>query len=112
MRRDQGFVLAPLRIGKLYLVRGGHILRLQGSWGTENKLPPLEQHYSGRYNLAMTVPSSPVSAPASGASVNHDDLRLLTAQDLAWLPQRAANARARGLEDAALDAEIAIKELK
>jgi hypothetical protein len=109
VRRDQGFVLAPLRIGKLYMVRGGHIMRLQGVWGSDNKLPPAEQCYIGRYNLALSHPSRPVDPPAVGYSASHDDLRLLTAQDLAWLPRRAEMAKAKHVEYR--DAEIAIEEL-
>lgn len=112
MRRDQGFVLAPLRVGALYRVRGGHIMRYQGLWGTDNVPGPglvrgqfgLTQHC-----LALSHPSVPVHAPAVGYSAAHADVRMLTAQDLEWLPKMVESAKAKGVEYRA--AEIAIEEL-
>lgn len=86
------------------MVRGGHIMRYHGLWGTNNEPGPKEGHC-----LSMRHPREPIDPPACGYSAAHEDVRELTAADTAWLPERIAQAKARGVDYT--DAEIALKEL-
>jgi len=89
-----------VKVGAVYLLRGGHVLRYQGPYA--NKGPC----------LAFRGVRAGVSESPSGYSTSQDQvLREVTSTDLDWLKRREAEAAARNLTDDALDMQHVIKEL-
>lgn len=89
-----------MKIGSVYLLRGGHVLRYQGLYA--NKGPC----------LAFRGVRAGVSEPPTGYSASRDEvLREVTEADLPWLKQREAGAAARNLPEDVLDMQHVIKEL-
>lgn len=75
-----------LRVGGIYMVRGGHILRYQGPWGGKGPC------------LAFRPPTHGVSEPPVGYSAAEVDvLYEVTAKDLPWLLDRREALKARSL---------------
>lgn len=97
-----------LEVGKVYWLKGGHVLRYHGLWGSENvaELPP---HHCGSFR----APSHPVSAPAVGYSASPDQvLHEVTMADMEALCRMRDDSRARNLDSFADEIEIVIKELQ
>lgn len=89
-----------LTVGKVYLLRGGNLLRYQGPWGGKGPC------------LAFRCPQEGVSDPPVGYSASEGEvLREVTQADRGWLETRRDQARARNLHEAADDAEFVLREL-
>lgn len=81
-----------MKVGAVYLLAGGHVLRYQGPWGKDNHAP-----ITGN-GLAFRLPSEPVESPAVGYSAGRGEVtRELTASDIPWLLEREAAEKARNL---------------
>jgi hypothetical protein len=95
--------------GTLCQLRGGHLMRYQGPWGTEGEDRMKVVRSRG---LAFRAPSEGLQEPAAGYSAGHWELlRVLTAADLPWLRERAEQARSRNLEVEVRETEYVIAEL-
>lgn len=80
-------------VGRIYLLKGGDVLRYQGPWGKDS-CAPLGKHDC----LAFADPSQGVSSPASGTSIARSYvLQEVTARDIPWLLRREQQQKARGL---------------
>jgi hypothetical protein len=95
-----------LEVGKIYWLRGGHVLRYHGQWGSEN-VAELPKGYCGSFR----APSHPVSAPAVGYSASPEQvLHEVTLDDMEALCRMRDDSKARNLD--ASEIEFVIKELE
>jgi hypothetical protein len=86
--------------GKIYLLRGGHVLRCHGLWGGQ-----------GPY-FAFQPPSHGVTEDAAGYSAAAADvIRKISAKDLPWLFTRVTELEARNLKTEATEIRAVIKEI-
>lgn len=97
--------LEDLEVGKLYLLRGGHLMRYQGLYAKNGK--PKGPGLAFRGVRHHHDPAVPTGYSATKSEI----LRKVTIDDLSWLEVRRDEARARDLEDHALDAQFALDEL-
>ena len=89
-----------LIVGKVYLLRGGYILRYQGPWGGKGPC------------LAFRCPQEGVSDPPVGYSASVEEvIREVTQADRDWLLTRRDQARARNLHESVADTEFVLQEL-
>jgi hypothetical protein len=100
-----------LRVGKIYMIVGGHIMRYQGTW----KRPDKSSFYSmdsAEPACAFRDPSAGVVEPPSGGSVSAEDVMYeITVKHIPMLRQRVKAGRARNLNRYADEMEFVIKEL-
>lgn len=80
--------------GKVYMIRGGHILRHVEAW---------------RFRCPQ---GAPTESQFDTFLSEHDVLRELTLEGRPLLERRRDEARARGLEHDARDAEFVLRELE
>jgi len=104
--------LEELKVGKVYLLRGGYLMRYQGPYASSKqklgvysiKRDPSDPCLAFRTPRAEHDPSCPTGYSASLSDV----LREMT--DRTWLESRRDQARARNLEEETLDAEQVLSE--
>ena len=95
-----------LTVGKVYLLKGGHVLRYQGFYCNSNGTPGKGP------NLAFRCVQEGVTEPATGYSAAPGDvLREITAADRDWLKSRRENAQARNLSEDVADMDLVLREL-
>lgn len=84
----------PFRVGGIYLLRGGKLLRYQGPWGIYH-----ERQMPTGHGLAFRAPSEGVSLPAVGYSADPSEVLRgpLDARDVPWLRERLQAEKARQL---------------
>ena len=100
---------SPLRVGAIYLLRGGYILRYQGPYA-----PPPERFRRATPGpgLAFRAPSEGVQEPAVGYSaILSDVFRKLGPEDVPNLQKRRLNALARNLTGDVEELDVVIAEL-
>ena len=93
--------MVELKVGALYMLKGGHVMRYRGPWGGTGSC--------GAYQM----PTEELSDPPVGYSASAEEvLRELTAADVPGLVERVAALRARGLDIEADEAVAAVLELQ
>ena len=91
---------SDLTFGKVYLLRGGHILRYQGLYAGKGPC------------LAFRGVLDGVSEPPVGYSASIDEvLQEVTLNDAHWLKERREASLSRGLDEAGEDLKFILKEL-
>lgn len=84
--------MESLKVGRVYLLAGGHIMRYQGLYaGRDGK--PKGPCLAFRGVTGTHDPECPVGYSASAEQVRRE----ITAEDIGWLQERRAQAAARGL---------------
>lgn len=100
-----------MKRGKVYLLKGGHVLRCHGPWGSTEA--DGFRSTRERPNLAFSAPSRALDDIATGYSAAPDEvIKELDASDLEWLPMRLLELEARGLDDEAEEIRLVIRELR
>ena len=97
---EHGMEASDLVIGKIYMLKSGHIMRYHGKW---NRGPC----------LSFRIPSVPIpNVVNSGPSFGADEvLREISEKDIPALKNRVLAGRARNLHEYAAEMEFVIKEL-
>lgn len=111
MSDPKSLSIEPIR-GRIYMVRGGHILRCHGPWlppeRPRNKAPRTPRIYC--FTAPMLLPEE---GPLGGASIDVADvLYEVTREHLDMLLTRRAQLLARNLSEDATQVEYVIAELK
>lgn len=105
--------LENLEVGKVYLLKGGRLMRYQGPYSSSGHKPGIYSIKRDPANPCLAFrgvrddhdPSCPTGYSANASEV----IREMT--DRSWLKARRNQARARNLEEDALDAEQVLSEL-
>ena len=83
-----------MKVGALYLLMNGRILRYQGPWGLDNHAAVPEAHC-----LAFSPPREGLMSPAVGYSSEASRvIRALRHVDIPWLQKRMASEKVRNLD--------------
>lgn len=109
-RRGREGVPMNLTRGKLYLLKGGHVMRYHGAWGSTERdgFRATKPGHCGAYQ----APSAELSDVAVGYSAGADEvIRELGPADLVWLDERFAQLMARNMEAEATEIRIAANEI-
>ncbi len=100
-----------LKVGKIYMIVGGHIMRYQGQWKRPDK-PAFYSMDNAEPACAFRNPSAGIIDPPGGGSVAAEDVMYeITAAHIPMLRQRVKAGRARNLHQYADEWELVIKEL-
>lgn len=85
--------VCDMRVGALYLLANGYLMRYQGPWGLSNYATVPDAH-----GLAFSAPTVTVSPPAVGYAASAERvIRMLRHTDLPWLLRRESAEKARNL---------------
>jgi len=100
-----------MKRGKVYLLKGGRVLRCHGPWGSTEAEGFASKHL--KPNLAFQAPSAELTDVAVDYSAAFDEvIKEIDASDLEWLPMRLLGLETRGLDAEAAEIRLVIRELR
>jgi hypothetical protein len=106
----EDFYRGDMKVGAVYMVRGGHILRYRGLYTRPERLGPTGRPADNPcLAFGPVQDEGPFDPPVGASIVRKDVLYEVTPSDLGWLRDRREQRLARKLDTA--DIEHLIREL-